>query len=229
VTHAPRTTSSSSQSNEEGAKRVSAWAVRITAILNRLVHAFAKHWLFATNTVAAASLALPVLAPTLMAAGCDSAGRAIYTLFAPLCHQLPERSFFLFGPQLTYSLQELEQLIGPHVPLRYIGNRALGYKMAICQRDIALYLAILVFGLAFTLLRERLSPLPIKMFALLSVPIALDGFGQLLALWESTWWSRALSGALFGVACVWLAYPYIESGMRDVLRVMQQEQHKTQS
>jgi uncharacterized membrane protein len=190
-----------------------------------VVNTFAKHWLMATNAVVATGVALAVLAPTLMRADHVAAGRAIYTLFAPFCHQLPERSFFLYGPQLTYTLQELELLIGPDVPLRFIGDPALGFKMALCQRDVALYLAMLAFGLAFALVRERLHPLPLKLFVVLSVPIAIDGFGQLLALWESTWWSRVLSGALFGIACVWLVYPYFESGMRDVLRVIQQEPH----
>ncbi len=224
MTHSPNTALSSTEHREEGRESTSLWAVTITAILNRLILALAKHWLLATNAVVAASTALPVLAPTLMAAGYESAGRTIYTLLAPFCHQLPERSFFLFGPQLTYSLQELKQLIGPDVPLRYIGDPALGFKMALCQRDMALYLAMLIFGLAFGLVRRRLRPLPLKSFILLSVPIALDGLGQLLTLWESTWWSRVLSGALFGMACAWLVYPYIESGMRDVLRITQQDQ-----
>ncbi len=222
--HSPNTALSSTEKRKEGSDRASVWAVRITAILNRLVHAFAKHWLLAANMFIAASVALPVLAPALMATGHESAGRAIYTLFGPFCHQLPERSFFLFGSQLTYSLEELELLIGPDVPLRYIGQLALGFKMALCQRDMALYLAMLISGLAFGFLRKWLRPLPFRFFVLLSVPIALDGLGQLLALWESTWWSRVISGALFGMACVWLVYPYVESGMRDVLRVMQQDQ-----
>jgi len=220
VTDSPNTVLGSAERGDQGLEGQPAWASSISVILNRLVHAFAKHWLFATNAIVAASVGLPVLAPALMARGYESAARAIYTLFGPFCHQLPERSFFLLGPQLTYSLQELEQLIGAEVPLRYIGDPALGFKMALCQRDIALYLAVLVFGLAFGLLRGRLRPLPLKLFVLLSIPITLDGAGQLLALWESTWWSRVLSGALFGMACAWLAYPYIESGMRDVLRVM---------
>lgn len=203
---------------------MSAGAARITAILNRFVHAIAKHWLLASNAVIAASVALPVLAPALMAAGYQRAGQAMYTLFRPFCHQLPERSFFLFGPQLAYSLQELEQLVGPDVPLRFVGNPQLGFKMALCQRDMALYLAMLIFGLVFGAVRERLRPLSLKTFALLSLPIALDGLGQLLTLWESTWWSRVSSGALFGLACVWLVYPYVESGMRDVLRVMQHDE-----
>jgi len=42
-------------------------------------------------------------------------------------------------------------------------------------------------------------------------------------LWDSTWWNRTGSGALFGAACVWLADPYIEAGTSDVLRVMKKE------
>jgi uncharacterized membrane protein len=224
VTQSTNTTLSTPEHRQD----LPAWAPRITAILNRLVHALAKHWLLASNAVIAVSVILPVLAPWLMAAGYDRAGRAIYTLFSPFCHQLPERSFFLFGPQLTYTLQELEQLVGPDVPLRYIGQPEVGFKMALCQRDMALYLAMLIFGLAFGFVRERLRPLPLRWFVLLSLPIALDGLGQLLAFWESTWWSRVVSGALFGMACLWLVYPYVESGMRDVLHVMEQDPQASQ-
>jgi uncharacterized membrane protein len=198
--------------------------IRITAIVDGVVRGVAKHWLAIANAVLSLYAGLPALAPVLMATGHTSAARLIYTLFLPLCHQLPERSFFLLGPQPTYTLTELEGLVGSNVPLRYTGSPGLGYKMAVCQRDFATFLAALVAGLAFTLLRRRLRPLSIKAFVLLCIPIALDGFGQLLALWESTSWSRVLSGAIFGVACVWLAYPYIESGMTDVLGVAEQVQ-----
>jgi len=199
------------------------WTDRLVTVLNRIVYAVAKHWLLMANAVIALYAALPALPPILMAAGHESAARLIYTLFQPLCHQLPERSFFLFGPQFTYTLEELKHLIGPSVPLRYVGSPALGYKMAICQRDVAIFSAMLLAGLAFALVRGRLQPLSIRAFVVLCIPIAFDGLGQLVALWESTWWSRVLSGALFGVACVWLAYPYIESGMGDVLRVTERE------
>jgi len=198
-------------------------AARITSLLNRLVYLVAKHWLLLANAVMTLHAALPALAPVLMATGYTSAARLIYSLFRPLCHQLPERSFFLFGPQFSYTLEELERLVGPDVPLRYVGSRTIGYTMAVCQRDMATYVAILLAGLAFVLVRRRLKPLPIKAFLLFCVPMVVDGSGQLFALWESTWWSRVLSGSLFGVACVWLAYPYIEAGMSDVLRTLASE------
>ena len=192
---------------------------KLAALLNRLVHFTASHWLLIVNAVMAVQATLPALPPVLMLAGWHSAARFMYSLFQPLCHQLPERSFFLFGPQLTYQFEELQSLVGPNVPLRFIGSPTTGYKLAVCQRDLATYASILVAGLAFTLLRQRLKPLSLKAFGLLCMPMAIDGFGQLFGMWESTWWSRVLSGGLFGIACVWLAYPYVESGMKDVLKV----------
>jgi uncharacterized membrane protein len=163
---------------------------------------------------------LPFLAPYLMHSGHMQAGYWLYRLYSPLCHQLPERSFFLFGPKWTYSLAELVRRMGPDVPLRYVGDATVGFKTTVCQRDIATYLAMWVAGLAFVLLRHRLRTLPLKLFVLLCLPIAVDGFGQLLTLWDSTPLSRTVSGALFGLACIWLAFPAIESGMKDLQRSM---------
>jgi len=195
------------------------WAVRIAAFLPRIVYAAAKHWLLIANIVLGIQALLPAAAPVLMASGRSWLGQILYTVYSPLCHQLPERSFFLFGSQITYTLQELEHLLGPDVPLRYIGDPIIGYKMAVCQRDIAVYAAMWLAGLAYVPLRQRLRPLPLKVFALLCLPMAVDGFGQLLGLWDSTPWRRVTTGALFGVACIWLAYPHVEAGMKDVLHV----------
>jgi uncharacterized membrane protein len=193
------------------------WAVRIAAFLPRLVQAVARHWLLLANIVLGIQALLPVAAPVLMVSGRSVLGQLLYTIYSPLCHQLPERSFFLFGSQLAYTLQELEQLLGPSVPLRYIGDPVIGYKMTVCQRDFATYAAMWLAGLAFISMRRRLRPLSLKVFALLCLPLAVDGFGQLFGIWDSTPWRRVISGALFGAACIWLAYPHIEAGMKDVL------------
>jgi uncharacterized membrane protein len=173
------------------------------------------------NAVIGLWVALPALAPLLMETGHPRVAQLIYTLFSPLCHQLPERSFFLFGPRLAYTLVNLERLLGTEVPLRYNGSPALGYKIAVCERDNAVYVAALLAGVLFALVRRRLRPLSIRSFLLLCVPMTVDGLGQLFGFWDSTWWSRVLTGGLFGAACVWLAYPYIERGMNEVLEVMQ--------
>ncbi|MBM4429408.1 MAG: DUF2085 domain-containing protein [Chloroflexi bacterium] len=194
---------------------------RFTSILNGFVQAVARHWLLLANASMGCLVGLPIVAPVLMHAGYTRAARLIYTLSAPLCHQLPERSFFLFGPKFSYTLKELQLWLGPNVPLRYIGDRTLGYKIALCERDMAIFSALFLTGLAFALVRHRLQPLSARAFAVLCLPIAIDGLGQLLTLWDSTWWSRVFSGGLFGVACAWLAYPHIEAGMNQVRRAME--------
>lgn len=193
------------------------WARRITLWLTWFMRWFSGHWLFMANlAVGFFYVGLPLLAPALMHAGHKGAARLIYTIFRPLCHQLPERSFFLYGQRWVYSYEQLSQVLGGLVPQRYVGAEGLGFKVAVCQRDVAIYLTILLCGLVFNGLRKRLQPLPLKAFGLLIIPLAVDGLGQLLGLWTSTWWSRAFTGGLFGLACVWLAYPYLERGMSEV-------------
>ena len=55
---------------------------------------------------------LPFLAPVAMQLGWTRIGRIIYTVYIPFCHQLPQRSWFLFGPNLTYRLDEITDVIG---------------------------------------------------------------------------------------------------------------------
>lgn len=208
--------------------------------MDRLVAWITRHWLALFNTIVAIFIGLPFLAPVLLqaatvgnCAACGSIGRAIYLVYRPTCHQLPERSFFLFGPQIAYSLADLEeaQVLPPGLSLwqreglRFPGNTEIGFKVAFCERDVAIYGAILASGLLFGLLcghaarRGRALPkLPVWLYGLLLVPLALDGGTQLFSLRESDWLLRLITGGLFGSATVWLAYPYVHDAMADVGR-----------
>jgi uncharacterized membrane protein len=190
----------------------------MTGLVTRLMRGLSRHWLAVANLTLALFIGLPLLAPALMEAGHERWGEAIHTLFYVTCHQLPERSYFLFGPAWTYSRAELIALAGEAVPLRFIGNELVGYKMAVCERCTAIYGGWLVWGLLFGLARNRLRPLSVRGAILLLVPMGVDGLGQLVGLWESTWLTRTLTGLLFGLAVVWLTYPYIERGMYDMRR-----------
>jgi uncharacterized membrane protein len=198
------------------ARRGDAFARRLTVILTHLAHGFARHWLALANLALGLYIGLPLLAPVLMHEGYAGAGSLIYTVFKPLCHQMPERSFFFFGPQATYAYAELAAHLGGTVPARYIGDAAIGWKVAVCQRDVAIYGTALLAGLAFALLRKRLRPLGLKWAAALTLPMGVDGTGQLFGLWGSTWLSRVITGALFGLMLVWAAFPHLERGMREV-------------
>lgn len=206
---------------------------RVASAVDRLARWLARHWLAMFNGVVAVFIGLPLLAPVLANAGAEGPARLIYAVYAPACHQLPERSIWLFGPQAVYTAVELETRgvlptglnILQRIALRVNGGPEVGHKIAICQRDLAIYGSILISGLLFAGLRgwlarggRRLARLPIWLFALLAVPMFLDGATQLVGWRESGWLLRLLTGGLFGSAVVWLAYPYVQEAMSDVLQ-----------
>jgi len=196
-------------------------AEALAARIDRLVRAVARHWLSIFNLLIALYLVLPVAAPILMESGHTAAGGFIYLIFRPQCHQLPERSFFLFGESAVYSLEDLEAAdVLPGTSLteraRFTGNDRLGYKIAFCERDLATWAAILLAGLLFGITGRRWRLLPLWGYALFLIPMAADGISQLLGWRESDWTLRTISGLLFGFASVWLAYPHVEMAMSDV-------------
>jgi uncharacterized membrane protein/thiol-disulfide isomerase/thioredoxin len=197
--------------------------------LDKVIFQFAKHWLLVFNLLMGLYVALPVLAPVLMSSGAESPARLIYMIYKPMCHQLPWRSFFLFGEQPFYSQDYLVSQVGEE-PLAdlwtarsFYGTPELGYKLALCERDTAIYGSILLGGMLFGLVRKRLRPLPWPVFALFLVPMAVDGGLQFIALHESTPLLRVITGGLFGVGAIWLAYPYFELGMRDIRQELQRK------
>ncbi|MBN1401060.1 MAG: DUF2085 domain-containing protein [Anaerolineae bacterium] len=200
----------------EAERRRDIWTNRITFFLTRFMRWFSAHWLLLANVALVLYLGLPLLAPWLMHTDHEGGAKAIYLIFRPLCHQLPERSYFLFGARPIYSYAELSLLLGTAVPPRYIGSPEIGFKVGICQRCVSIYGSMLLAGLLFGLLRRRLKALPFKAFLALILPLGIDGVGQLLGFWESSWISRTITGGLFGLACVWLPFPYLETGMREV-------------
>lgn len=202
-----------------GADRAQRW---IVAAADRLVMGIARHWLALINLAVTVYVLLPFLAPTFLHIGWTTPANAIYGIYSFACHQLPDHSYFLFGEQPFYSLQTLEASGLPAdlnvLQRRYfLGDEMLGYKVAICQRDVAIYGSVVLAGLLFGLLRRRIQSPSLKVYALFLIPIALDGGTQLIGLRSSNWWLRTLTGALFGGASVWLAYPYLEDAMRGVI------------
>jgi uncharacterized membrane protein len=109
----------------------------------------------------------------------------------------------------------------------------MGYKVAICERDVAIYSAMLLTGLVFGIpaVRRRLQPMRWWAWFLVGiVPIGIDGFWQLFTTYpyntllhflsflpyhESSPLLRTITGALFGLANICLAYPYFEASMRE--------------
>jgi uncharacterized membrane protein len=150
--------------------------------IDALVHGVARHWLALVNGILGVLTSLPWLAPVLMHAGWQGAAALIYGIYSLLCHQLPERSWFLFGSNWTPTLAQINRVSGAdssYLALRrFIGDPAMGWKLAWSDRMVSFYGGLFVFGLLFALIR-RAQPAwrGISWCAafLLLVPIFADG------------------------------------------------------
>jgi uncharacterized membrane protein len=214
---------------------------------DRISFWISKRYLLLLNLFMLFYVGLPLLAPTLMKLGAETPANAIYRMYKPLCHQFAFRSFFLYGEQIFYPLKEasvsgvktfeevsgITDLSNPYSTSRFearnfIGNENVGYKTALCQRDVAIYFAILTFGIIFGLTGRRFKSVHWLVWILLGIaPIGLDGFSQLLSQFNWDWLSalvpyrestpflRTFTGALFGFFTAWFAYPNIEESMNE--------------
>jgi uncharacterized membrane protein len=146
-------------------------------------------WLISTATVLLL-VSLIVVAPIAAASGYSDVAQGIYRAFGMLCHQLPERSYFIDG-----------------------------HKLAVCSRCTGIY-----GGFAFTLLisplvrslRNTTTP-PRGLLLLAAVPLAIDFSLAFFGIWENTYTSRLLTGALLGSVAVFYVVPgIVELGLRSV-------------
>jgi uncharacterized membrane protein len=217
---------------------------------DKLALAFSRHWLLVVNVMAGLFIGLTVAAPLLMVLGLEGLAWVLYRFYALNCHQLPQRSYFLFGPHGvdTYPLEQILAWGADPGYLRgFVGNAEVGFKMAMAHRNTAIYAAVCLAGLAYALLRYRLRALPWKWYLILIAPMFFDGVSHVVsevaglgfrdtnawAAWLTggvfgpafytgtgigslNWLLRTLTGALFGLASVWLAYPLLEMGLADI-------------
>lgn len=153
---------------------------------NRLVYWLSRYWLLPFSLVIAVWVGLPWLAPVFMEMGWTRAGEAIYLLYSFQCHQMPQRSFFLFGPRFMVPLEQIQAAWQPTTnPLllrQFVGSADMGWKVAWSDRMVSAYGSPLFWGLVFYWpLRRRLRPLSIWGFILFALPMALDGGTHMLS------------------------------------------------
>jgi uncharacterized membrane protein len=119
-------------------------------------------------------------APVAAAHNHPSLARTIYTTFGPLCHQLPERSFFLDG-----------------------------HKLAVCARCSGLYGGFTLLLLLYPIIRplrstNLWSP---KWLFLAAVPMLVDFSLTFFGIWENTHSTRFFTGLLLGGVTMFYIMP----------------------
>ncbi len=216
---------------------------------DRLSYWISRHYLAIFNLFLVLYVGIPFLAPVFKKIGWNAPAEVIYKIYSPLCHQWAFRSFFLFGEQLDYphaaaripgvlTFEQVSGITDLNDPNRlqarlFEGTPLLGYKVALCERDVAIWGAMALFGLVYAAARRRLPKLHWLIWALVGMlPIGLDGFSQLfsqipnafiqsvLPYRESTPFLRVLTGLLFGLSTAWFMFPFIEEVMVDTRRLL---------
>lgn len=226
---------------------------------NLFVLRLSRNWLKVAMVVLTFYISLPFVAPTLMRLGLEAPARFIYTIFTPFCHQLPFRTIFLYGEQPMYprfnvpdtGLTPFENYVADlahyegvdvygfdinvlNAGRAFYGNEQMGYKMTLCARDIAIYIALWAVGVAYSFpyVRRRLRPVPIWLYVFLGLgPIGLDGVSQLLSYPPFEWWPlrettpffRIVTGAVFGLMTGWLGFPYLQDAFDETRRVIEEK------
>jgi uncharacterized membrane protein len=170
----------------------------------------ARHWPILLAALTGVWVTLPWLAPVLMRAGATGPAYLIYLLYSPQCHQLPQRSYFLFGNQLMVPLADILAVTGPRDPLTlrwFVGTPELGWKVAWSDRMVSLYTPLFVGALVYALVGRKWRP-PRWSWALLLpyLPLLTDGLSHAiddtfrLSIRAENAWLAALTGNLLAPA-----------------------------
>jgi len=141
--------------------------------------------------IVASLVSLIVVAPLAAATGHNEIAAGIYRAFGVLCHQLPERSFFIDG-----------------------------HKFAVCSRCTGLYGGFALTLLLYPLVRSlRTTHMPArKWLVLAAIPLLVDFSLTFFGLWENTHASRFLTGLLLGSVSVFYVMPGISDWSLRSLR-----------
>lgn len=146
---------------------------------------FSRHWVLLASILIGFYVISPFLAPALMQAGLTAPGKMIYWVYSYLCHQLPERSYFLFGPKISYSIAEIQaawkNTSDIAVLRQFVGNPQMGWKVAWSDRMVSMFTSLWVFGMLWGLFRKKIRRLPWWGLILFLLPMAIDGATHFLS------------------------------------------------
>ena len=137
----------------------------------------------------AASIGLILGAPLALKTGWPFLGLTLYRSFSNLCHQIPERSFFIAG-----------------------------HPFAVCSRCFGLYAGFATAVIFYPLVKSlRAIETPARKWLIVAaVPMAIDFSIEFLGLGHNTHFSRFSTGALVGAVAVFYIVPgLMELSLRE--------------
>ena len=143
-------------------------------------------------TLALAILGAIVGAPLLQSSGHADFALKIYRAFSFVCHQIPERSFHLYGSQF-----------------------------AVCSRCTGIYAGIALAALAYPLIRslKRTDTPRLVWLFLAAAPLGIDWSLGYFSIWQNNHVSRFATGFLLGAVAIFFILPgLIELSSRLRLR-----------
>lgn len=138
-------------------------------------------WAISAATVTSL-VSLILVAPLAAASGHGEIAGAIYRGFGMLCHQRPDRSYFIDG-----------------------------HKFGVCSRCTGIYGGFALTFLGYPLIRSlRTTTTPaVRWLVLAALPLAIDFSLTFFGIWENTHTSRLLTGFLLGSVAVFYVMPGI--------------------
>ena len=127
-----------------------------------------------------AVMALIIGAPLALKAGHPALGQMMYRAFSYVCHQIPERSFFIAE-----------------------------HQFAVCARCTGLYAGFTLATIVYPLIRSlrQIEAPPRKWLFFAAAPLAIDFTVGYLGIWDNTHFSRFATGVLLGSVAVFYVMP----------------------
>jgi uncharacterized membrane protein len=126
-------------------------------------------------------------------------GNALYQVYQPICHQIPERSLFLDG-----------------------------FQFGVCSRCSAIYLSFLLGTLFYPLVRNlNVSVVPPRwIIVLAALPMLVDATWIGPQFYDVTLLTRSLTGGLFGLSLPFVLLPVAFQAIEELFVSLRSHQQK---
>jgi uncharacterized membrane protein len=160
-----------------------------------------------------------IILPPLIALNWDvHIANSFYQFHSNFCHQRLDRSFCFFsdgsfGDCMKENAVAIQKNPSTGRSHGVVIGEVKGFELAACARDNGVYFGMLIGALLlpfFKKIESTEAPQPIYLI-LAIIPLAIDGTGQLIGLWESTNLMRVVTGFIAGFVVPIYLLPMLNS------------------